>query len=230
MRVAFSIAHNLVARCVQHQERPAEPRDVLAERGALHVLDEAAPDRDGAPAKVHLARSVASDVVERVVEIMRHMARIEGCAQRDDRPGGGDLSRRLQHRRPAQRMPDQQRGRHAARRQRLGGADKVLHVRREGGVAELPAGMPQPGEVEAQDGDALSRQALRDPPRRDDVLAAGEAMGEERGGQVRPLRKVEPRGQRVAAMAGKGETFGGHGSSPSDAPEDGPRGQVRQPA
>ena len=39
-------------------------------------------------------------------------------------------------------------------------------------------------------------------------------MREERGGKVRPLGQVEPRGKLVAVMALEGEAFGGHGLSP----------------
>ncbi len=80
---------------------------------------------------------------------------------------------------------------------------------------ELALRMAEPGEVEAQDRDAHRGQPRGDAARGDDVLAAGEAMREERGRQVRAFRQVEPRRRASATgMAGKGDAFGGHGGLP----------------
>src|SRR3546814_7267035 len=60
----------------------------------------------------------------------------------------------------------------------------------EVGVGELPLAGAEPGEVEAQHGKAALRQASGDARGGEDVLVAGEAVGEERIG-ARPPRRSE---------------------------------------
>jgi hypothetical protein len=63
----------------------------------------------------------------------------------------------------------------------------IVHIGAKRGVGELPAGLPEPGEVEAQDGDPFVGKAASDARGGEHVLAAREAMGEQRYGRRRAI-------------------------------------------
>ena len=141
------------------------------------------------------------------------MARIERRAKGGDRLDLGQAGGSLEHGRPAQRVADHQGGGHVARGQVIHRAGKVIHVRGKGGVGKLAIAVPKPGEIKAQHRDAQRRQAGGDAAGGGDVLAAGKAVGKDGCRQMWPVRQIEAGIQR-ACMAGKGDTFGGHGQAP----------------
>jgi hypothetical protein len=128
-----------------------------------------------------------------------------GVARRADRHhrlAFGNLAGRAQHRGTAQAVADQDRGRHVGLTQVRGGGDKVGNVGREIRIGELAFARAKAGEVEAQRGDAVGGELLGDAARRKDVLAAGEAMGEQRK-RARVGRHVETSRQIAPGRAGK---------------------------
>ncbi len=207
-------ADDLVAGGMQDEKRAAQITDGRAERAALDILHEFAADGESPGAERHLRRARVADAVEGVIEIPGDMRRVEGGRDGHHRLGRGDIARRAQDRRAAQGMADQELRRRAQIAQVLGRTDEIVHVRGKGRVREFPLGMPEAGEVEPHHGDAHSGKALRDAARGEDVLPAGEAMREERGGQPGTVRQIQPRGQLVALVAGEGDAFGRHGSLP----------------
>ena len=169
--------------------------------------------RNGRPASVHFDFALLLDFVDVVAEQARDMGRIE---RRGDRHHGmrvGNAVRRGEHGGAAEAVADQN-GRRADRRpQMIGGGDQIVDIRRKSGVGELAFAGAEPGEIEAQHGDAAQFQALRNQPRRLDVLAAGEAMREQRDGADRPLRPVEQRGKCSPCGLGKSKRSAGIGDS-----------------
>ena len=136
-----------------------------------------------------------------------------GIARRGDRHhrarlrhvgGGGE------HGGTAEAVADQDRGRAARAPQRVRGGDEVAHVRGERRVGEFALAGAEPGEVEAQHGDAERGQGLGDAPRRVDVLAAGEAVREQRIGARLTHGSIEQRGEVLPRRIGKIEPLRRH--------------------
>ena len=103
--------------------------------------------------------AVALDVGELGVEMVQHVGDVGGAAivttaVASHAVGGGE------HRGAAERVADEQGRRREPLAQMVGGAHQVLDVGGERGVGELALRRAEPGEVEAQDGDArpASRQ------------------------------------------------------------------------
>ena len=115
---------------------------------------------------------------------------------------------------PPRLWPIRSDGARARRAQVVGGGDQVGDVGRERGVGEFALARADAGEVEAQHRDALRVERLRDAPRRQHVLAAGEAMGEQRIGARLAGRQVEHGGELLAAGIGEIETLGGMAGLP----------------
>ena len=69
---------------------------------------------------------------------------VAGRTDGDDRPGGRDGASRLQHRRPAQRMANEQLWPDIVGCQELSCLDQVRHVRGEIGVGKFPSLSPSP--------------------------------------------------------------------------------------
>ena len=115
--------------------------------------------------------------------------------------GGG------QDRGAAEAVADQDRRRLSGFAQMVGGAHEVGDVGGEGGVGEIALAGAKTREVEPQHRDALGRQRHRDPLRRQHVLAAGEAMREQRVGADLAVRRVERGGQLLALRTGELKAF-----------------------
>ena len=138
---------------------------------------------------------------------------VGGIGRRTDGDYGSRLGNAVsggEHRGAAETVPDQNRRRREFLPQVIGGGDQIVDIRRERGIGELAFAGAEPGEIEAQHGDAVQGQPLGDAPRRAIVLAAGEAMGEQRHGADRTVRPVEQRGELVALLVAKVEFFSGH--------------------
>jgi hypothetical protein len=92
--------------------------------------------------------------------------------------------------------------------------DQVADIGGKRGVGEFALAGADAGKVEAQDRDAERRQRIGDAFRRNDVLAAGEAVREQRIGARRAGRQVEHGGEFLAVRIGEIEALGGHGKAP----------------
>ena len=123
-------------------------------------------------------------------------------------PGGGEDGR------AAEAVADQDRGRFAGFAQMVGGAHQIGDVGGEGRIGKIAFAGAEAGEVEPQHRDALGRQRGRDALGGQHVLAAGEAMREQRVGQRPALGHIERGGELMAAFAGELEAFSRHGRSP----------------
>ena len=134
------------------------------------------------------------------------MRRIGRRIDRHHRARLGDAVRGGEHRGAAEAVADQDRRRGEFLAQMIGGGDQIVDVRRERGVGELALAGAETGEVETQHGDAVQLQTFRNAPRRLVVLAAGEAMREQRHRAHRTVRPVEQRGQRVALGVAESRT------------------------
>jgi hypothetical protein len=139
------------------------------------------------------------------------MAGVEGRSDGDDRARLGDLGRGRQHRGAAQAVADEDGRRLLRLAQMIGGGHEVGDVRGEMRVGEFAFTGAQPGKIETQRGDAMYRQPLGDALGRADVLAAGEAMREQRIGDRLPQGQVEHGRQLFAFGVGKIEPFAAHG-------------------
>ena len=137
-----------------------------------------------------------------------------GVGRRGDRHHAAricDAVRGRQHGGAAQAVADQERGRRSRLAQMIGGGHQVVDVGRKMRVGEFALAAAQPGEVEAQHRDAVRRQPLGDRLGGAAVLAAGEAMREQREGGRLAQRQVEHRRQFLAFAIGKLELLAAHG-------------------
>jgi hypothetical protein len=88
-------------------------------------------------------------------------------------------------------VTDEQAGRHSGSPHGVGGSHQVLHVQREARVGEAALAVAEPGEVEAKHPDAHTGQLPCDAHGREVVLAAGEAVREERPTPLDALGQFE---------------------------------------
>jgi len=96
----------------------------------------------------------------------------------------------------AEGVPDQQLGSAPTLPEEVGGGHQVLDRRAERGVGGLVRGPARSGEVEAEHGHAPVGQAAGDPGGGGTILAAGEAVREQRDRGRVTVREVQPPGQR----------------------------------
>ncbi len=97
------------------------------------------------------------------------------------------------------------------------GRDQIGDVGGKGGVGKLALARAEPGEVEAQHGDAERGQALGDALGGVDVLAAGKAVGEQRVGARLPSRADRAARRDFALRHWEIEAFSRHALLPSTA-------------
>ena len=142
------------------------------------------------------------------------MGGIGGRRDGDDGLGVRDLRGGGQDRGAAEAVADQDRRRFSGFAQMIGGPHQVGDVGGEGRVGEIAFAGAEAREVEPQHRDAFCGQRRRDAFRRKHVLAAGEAMREQRIGERLALGQVERGRELMAAFAGELETFSRHGSPP----------------
>ena len=176
----------------------------VVEEFALDV-ERTAGERD-----FHLA--LLADVLDAILEQAGDMGGIGRRGDGDDGLGVRNLPGGGKDRRAAEAVADQDRRRLAGLAQMIGGPHEIGDVRGEGRVGEIAFAGAEPGEVEPQHRDALGRQRHRDALGRQHVLAAGEAMREQRIGQRLALGQIQRGGELMAADAGELETFSRHGA------------------
>ena len=151
-----------------------------------------------------------ADVLDAILEQAGDMGGIGRCSDGDDRLGIRNLPGGGQNCRAAEAMPDQDRRRLAGFAQMVGSADQIGDVGRECRVGEIAFAGAEPRKVEPQHRDAFDCKRSGDPFRRQHVLAAGEAMREQRVGERLALRQIECCRQLLAIRAGELKTFGWH--------------------
>ena len=91
--------------------------------------------------------------------------------------------------------------------------DEIGDIRGEVAIGEFAVAGAQAGEIEAQHRDAMRRQSGGNARRRKHVLAAGEAMSEQRAAEDRAAGRSSATGQTLTLGAGEVEAFGRHGGS-----------------
>ncbi len=187
--------------------------DLVGQRLLGDIVEEFALDLERPTGERHLDLALAPDVLDAILEQMRDMGGIGGRGNGDDRLCVGDLPGSGEDRRPAKTVPDQDRRRLTRLPQMVGGEDEIGDVRRERRIGEIAFAGAEPGEVEPQHGNAARRQRRRDAPRRQHVLAAGEAMRKQRVGLDGAVGQIERGGELLPLGARELEAFGRHGGS-----------------
>jgi len=170
-------------------------RDPVGLRLFAAVVQEPPADAERPAADPHLGLPAGLDLRCRAGQQMCDVRWVAGRADGDD---GGDLGDAFgggEHGGAAEGVPDQQLGSAPPFPEVVGGGDQVLDRRAEGGVGELARGLAQTGQVEAEHTDAPAGQAAGDPGGGVAVLAAGEAVREQRDRCRVTVGEVQPPGQ-----------------------------------
>jgi hypothetical protein len=98
-------------------------------------------------------------------------------------------------------VTDEEGRRHSRRGHGPGGDDKVIDVGRKASIAERSAADPGAREIEPEDSDSGARKRARDARSGETVLAAGEAVREDRPPAGSGLWRVEPAREAPSAAA-----------------------------
>lgn len=128
-----------------------------------------------------------------------------------DRPGFGDLPGGREDRGAAEAVADQDRWRLADAAQMIGGAHEIGDVGGEGRIGKIAFAGAEPGEVEAEHGDAPCGERNRDALGRQRVLAAGETVREQRVSRGLAVRQLQCGRELMATLAGELEALRCHG-------------------
>ena len=179
------------------------------------VGQEFAADAERPAGQRDLDLAVLADGVELVLEQMRDVAGIAGRGDRHHRPRLRDRIGRRQHRGAAEAVADQQRRRPSRLAQMVGGGDQVGDIGRERGVGEFALARTDAGEVETQYRDAERRQRIGDALRRHHVLAAGEAVREQRIGARLPAGRSSTAASFSPFALGKSKRSAGMAKLPA---------------
>jgi hypothetical protein len=194
-------AHHLVGRRVEDQQRQSEVADRGHHALLFEVDQQLAANTDRRPAEAQLGLAVGLELRH---DADQGVAQVLGVTRRADGRHGldlGDAPRRRQHRGAAQAVADQDLGAAPLAAHQVGRRHKVLEVGREVGVGEVAGALAEAGEVEAEDRDPALGQRPADAHHRLEVLAAGEAVGEQGAGGGLADRQLHPRRQAVAKGA-----------------------------
>ena len=199
---------------MEDEERLAERGDLLVEPPLVEAVEEPRTERDAAAAEDDLRppgrRQFGGEAQQRVAEVVRAG---DGGDRRDE-PRFGDASRRGERRRAAEAVADEERRREAAAAQEVGRGEDVGDVGREARFGEIPLAFADAGEVEPQARHAARRELARQPHDRLEVLAAGEAVREERRRALRPVGPLELADEPRAGSAGEPHRRRAHETSP----------------
>ena len=147
---------------MQHQQGAPQLCQSPIERRRGDIVEERLADGEGTTGKAHFGLAGALDFLAAAFELMDHMRRIGGSA---DRGNGADFRDAIgcgDHGGPAEGMPHQQRRGHPPRTQGIGGGDQIVGIGGEGLIREFAFGMTQPGEIEPQHRQAIRRELPRD--------------------------------------------------------------------
>jgi hypothetical protein len=210
-------ADDVVARRVEHEQCPSQPRDVRVEALVRDILQELAPDLEGAAGDRYRGLAGALDLLDPILfQEMTDIRGIGGGSNGRDRGDLRNLGRRRQHGGSPQAVPHEQRRRLMRPAQERRRGYEIVDVRQEVGIRELSFAVAEPGEVEAQHRDASRSECRGDPRGGSQVFPAGEAVRTECRGARSGGRPIEAARERVPLTSGKlnPETFGPHDSHP----------------
>ena len=195
-------ADQLVGRRMEYEQRLVQMRDAVHQHLLGDVVEEFAATVNGRPASVTSASPLSRIVPTCSLNRPATCAGSDGAAIVTTQRDSGDAMRGGQHRGAAEAVADQDRRRAMRLAQMIGGGDEIVDIGREMRVGEFALAAAESGEVEAQHGDPDHRQPLGDALGGEIVLAAGEAVREQREGRRLADRPVEQRRELVAAGLG----------------------------
>ena len=188
--------HRVVERRVHDEQRTAERRDARALVLRPQIVDQPATDAEAASRQQDVGRPLGIDRRDcGGIELVERVRDVEGGVDRRDRADRGEIDRGGNRRRAAQAVADQQRWRLAFVRKRPRSGLQILHVEGKATVGEIALAVAKPRKVEAQHADSLAGETTRNPHGGAVVLAAGEAVCEDRpaanasAGMLHPARQ-----------------------------------------
>ena len=220
-----------VVRRVKDQQGLAQTGDAAGLVVAGHVFQELALDGELATGQRDGGFAVCADGIQILAELTQDVAGLGRCGDGGDGTGFGNALGRGQHGGTAQAVADQQGRRLVFAPQEVGGGQQVGDVGGEVAVGEVALAGAQTGEVEAHHGHAACLQGTADAGGSLDVLAAGEAVGEE-GEGAGVVGQIQDARQFLAAGILEGDVFLGHDvkgradSRHDGADQSGPKGLV----
>ena len=210
-------ADDLVGRRVEDQQCLAQIGNAIDELMLGEIVDEAAADAKLPTREGRFDLALGADFVETVLEQAGHVGGIAGRGDRHHRACLRHLGGGGEHRRAAEAVADEDRGRAGAPAQFVRGRHQIGDVGGKAGVGEFALARAEAGEVEAQHRDAERGQAIGDALGGPGVLAAGKAVRKERVSARLLRRTVEQRGKALSVGVGKIETLSRHALLPSTA-------------
>ncbi len=174
------------------------------------VVEEFAADikRPARERDFHLA--VLADVLDAILEQAGDMDGIGRRGDGDDGLGVRNLPGGGKNGSAAETMADQDRRTLSGFAQMVGGPHQIGDVRRECRVGEIAFAGAQARKVEPQYRDAFRRQRYRNPLGGQHVLAAGEAMREQRVSDRLPFGQIQRCRELMAAYTRELKTFSRH--------------------
>ena len=191
MRVALSMPTvSSVGECMIKQ-RLVQVGHVRHQPVLGDVVEEIARDVERPAGQRDLDLAMLADVFDTILEQSRDMGGIGGCGDGDDGLGFRNLPGGSENGGAAEAVADQDRWGLPGLAQMIGGAHEIGDVGGEVGIGEIAFAGAQSCEIEPQHRDAFCGKRHRDAFGSKHVLAAGEAMREQRIGDRFGLRQVE---------------------------------------
>jgi hypothetical protein len=207
---------DLVGRRMEDEQRLAQIGDALHEFMFGEVVDESAADAKLPARQRGLDLALGGDFLEPILEQPGDVGRIAGRGDGHHRARLRHLGRRREHGGAAEAVADEDRGRLRPAAQFVRGRDQIADVGGKRRVGKLAFARAEPGEVEAQHGDAERGERFGHALGGVDVLAAGEAVRKQRVGARLAGGAIEQRGKCLPLGIGKIEALGRHALLPVD--------------
>ncbi len=196
---------------MHHQQRLVQGGNLRHQALLGDIIDELALDAERPAGERNLHLALLPDVLDTILEKVSDMRGIGWRCDGDDGLGFRNLSGGGEDRSAAKTVPDQDRRRLARLPQMIGGKHEIGDIRGKRRIGEIALAGAEPGEVEPQHRDSLGRQRGGDALGRQHVLAAGEAVREQRIGRDRAVGQIERGSELMASGARELKAFGRHG-------------------